>query len=139
MRHAKHLHPEWGILAPPPNFARAMRILVITAAVGATAGSGVVLSLIDRTPAAALTLAAPAAAPAQPRSTPLSALVKSRGVIESEPAKATPSAIARTKPVAHPAPLQKKASKKSHAGPRYASRGRQLTSLMDEWYHAVGL
>jgi hypothetical protein len=139
MRHAKHLHPEWGILAPPPGFARAMRILVIAAAVGVTAGSGVILSLIDRTPAVAGTLATPAAAPAQPRSTPLSALVKSQGVLESEPAKATPSPVARTKPVAHSAQLQKKANKKSHAGPRYASRGRQLTSLMDEWYHAVGL
>lgn len=139
MRQARHLHPEWGILAPPPSFARAMRILVIAAAVGAAAGSGVILSLTDRTPAAARTLATPEAAPAQPRSTPLSALVKSRGVIETEPAKATAPPIARTKPSAHSAQLQKRANKKSHAGPRYASRGRQFTSLMDEWYHAVGL
>jgi hypothetical protein len=139
MRQAKYLHPEWGILAPPPGFARAMRILVIAAAVGATAGSGVILSLVDRTPAVARTLPMPAAAPAQPRSAPLmSALVRSRGVIESEPAKTTPS-MARTKPVAHSPQLQKKVIKKNHAGPRYASHGRQLTSLMDEWYHAVGL
>jgi len=147
MRQARHLHPEWGFLAPPPSFSRTLRIFVIATIVGATAGSGVILSLADRVPdqmsVAARTLAAPIqaqAAPIRPPSpTLLSAQVKPQSAIEAEPAKATLLPVAPTKPVAYSAPAQKKANKKHHAGPRYASHGRQFTSLMDDWYHAVGL
>ena len=48
MHHAKNSHPEWGYLAPAPNFFRAARIVLAATAVGATAGAGVVLSLVDR-------------------------------------------------------------------------------------------
>jgi hypothetical protein len=151
MRQARHLHPEWGFLAPPPSFSRAIRTFVIATVVGATAGAGVILSLADRAPdqmsVAARTLAAPtSAAPVQTASSirppslmVLSAQVKAQSVIASESAKATLSPVTQTKPVAYSAPAQKKANKKHHAGPRYASRGRQFTSLMDDWYHAVGL
>jgi hypothetical protein len=147
MRQAKHLHPEWGILAPPQNVVRTVRILLMTAAVSAAACAGVMLSLVDRmsdqATVAARTLAiptdTPTAARIQPLATLLNAQVKSPGIIESEPAKAAPSLVARTKPLADSAPAQKKASKKHHVGQHYASRGREFTSLMDDWYHAVGL
>ena len=144
MRQARHLHPEWGFLAPPLSFSRNLRIFVIATIVGATAGSGVILSLADRAPAqtslVADTLVAPTAAPIQsPSPTLLSAQVKPRSATAAEPAKATLSPVAPAKPVAYSAPAQKKANKKHHAGPRYASHGRQFTSLMDDWYHAVGL
>jgi hypothetical protein len=144
MRQARHVHPEWGFLAPPPSFSRNLRIFVIATIVGATAGSGVILSLADRAPAqtslVADTLVASTAAPIQfPSPTLLSAQVKPRSATAAEPAKATLSPVAPAKPVAYSAPAQKKANKKHHAGPRYASHGRQFTSLMDDWYHAVGL
>jgi hypothetical protein len=152
MRQAKHLHPEWGFLAPPPGFSRTVRIFVIATIVGATAGSTVVLSLADRVPdqmsVAARTLAATVELPSGPIQTAPAQLtapalpnaqVKAQRLSESEPTKATPLPVTQAKPVAYSAHLQKKANKKNHAGPRYTSRGRQFTSLMDEWYHAVGL
>jgi hypothetical protein len=39
-------HPEWGCLAPAPSFLRTMRTVLVATAVGATAGGGVVLSLV---------------------------------------------------------------------------------------------
>jgi hypothetical protein len=111
--------------------------------VGATAGSGVILSLADRAPAhtsvVADTLVASTAAPQPPAPTLFSAQVKPRSAIAAELSKAMLLPVAPTKPVAYSAPAQKKANKKHHAGPRYASHGRQFTSLMDDWYHAVGL
>lgn len=47
MRFANNFNPEWGYLAPAPNFARTARIVVIAAAIGATAGAAVVLSLVE--------------------------------------------------------------------------------------------
>jgi hypothetical protein len=143
MRQAKHLHPEWGVLAPPQSVVRTIRTLLITTAVSAATCSGVILSLVDRIPdqtsVAARTLATPVAASIQPPSPLFGAQVKSPSVIESDPTKATASLAARAKPATYSALPQKKANKKHHAGPRYASGGRQFTSLMDDWYHAVGL
>jgi hypothetical protein len=48
MRFARNFHPEWGYLAPAPNFMRTARIVVVATAIGATAGAGVVLSLVER-------------------------------------------------------------------------------------------
>ena len=47
MRHAKKFHPEWGFLAPAPSFMRTLRTVLVATAVGATAGGGLVLSLVD--------------------------------------------------------------------------------------------
>ena len=47
MRHAKNFHPEWGFLAPAPSFMRTLRTVFVATAVGATAGGGLVLSLVD--------------------------------------------------------------------------------------------
>ncbi len=48
MRSAGNFSPEWGYLAPAPSFMRTARIVVVATAIGATAGAGVVLSLLDR-------------------------------------------------------------------------------------------
>jgi hypothetical protein len=65
MRFADNFNPEWGYLAPAPGFMRTARIVVVAAAIGASAGSAVVFSLIERPAAeeasvAARTLAQPA-------------------------------------------------------------------------------
>jgi hypothetical protein len=57
MRQAGNFNLEWGYLAPAPNFMRTLRILVVSAAVGATGSAAVVFSLIDR-PAAEESVAA---------------------------------------------------------------------------------
>jgi hypothetical protein len=76
MRFAGNFHPEWGYLAPAPGFMRSARVAIVAAVVGATAGAGVVFSLIDRpveTSVAARTLVRPVVAvlPAQAAATPL--------------------------------------------------------------------
>lgn len=48
MRVSGNFHPEWGYLAPAPNFMRTARMVVVATAIGATAGAAVVLSLVDR-------------------------------------------------------------------------------------------
>jgi hypothetical protein len=64
-RDAGNFSPEWGYLAPAPSFIRTARMVIVAAAVGATAGAGVVFSLVDRPEAgesvAARTLAVDAA------------------------------------------------------------------------------
>jgi hypothetical protein len=50
MRFAGNFSSEWGYLAPAPSFARTARIVFVATAIGATAGAGVVLSLVDRSP-----------------------------------------------------------------------------------------
>ena len=42
-----NFHPVWGCLAPAPSFLRTVRTVLVPTAVGATAGGGVVLSLVD--------------------------------------------------------------------------------------------
>ena len=132
MRYAKGLHPEWGLLAPPQSFTRTIRIAIVAAVFGATAGS---FSLIDRsrddTSVAARTLVTQ-----QPPSTPLSAQVKSQSIIQSDPTNPALSASGTDPAAAH---VQKKANKKHQTGPHYASLGRLFNSLRDRWYHAVGL
>lgn len=92
MRSAGNFSPEWGYLAPAPSFARTARIVLVATAIGATAGAGVVLSLVDRSPepertpvatraivtsvqaaapaAREMSAAAPAAAPVSPPAMP---------------------------------------------------------------------
>lgn len=47
MGSAGNFHPEWGYFAPMPGFRRSLRVAVIAAAIGATAGSVVVVSLVN--------------------------------------------------------------------------------------------
>src|SRR4029077_7923294 len=48
MRSAGNFSPEWGYLAPTPSLARTARVVLVATAIGATAGAGVVLSLVER-------------------------------------------------------------------------------------------
>lgn len=54
MRNSGNFHPEWGYLAPAPSFMRTARIVIVATAIGATAGAGVVLSLVERPSASAV-------------------------------------------------------------------------------------
>jgi hypothetical protein len=51
MRSTGNFSPEWGYLAPAPSIMRTVRVVLVATAVGATAGAGVVLSLVDRSAA----------------------------------------------------------------------------------------
>src|ERR1700688_1565434 len=55
MRFAGNFHPEWGYLAPAPNFMRTARVVIVATAIGATAGAAVVLSLAERSAPGAVT------------------------------------------------------------------------------------
>jgi hypothetical protein len=140
MPQPSHLHPEWGLLVPPRSVARTMRVLMIAAAVGVTAGAGIMSSLAERSsePAPVVverTLVQPAPSVAAPPS----AQAKPQRSAQSDPAKAAQAARTQSAAASLPTPHnQKKANKKHHAGARYAERSRQFT-LMDDWYHAVGL
>ena len=46
MRQKLSFHPEWGCLAPAPSLLRTIHTVLVATAVGATAGGGVVLSLV---------------------------------------------------------------------------------------------
>ena len=93
MHHAKNSHPEWGYLAPAPNFFRAARIVLAATAVGATAGAGVVLSLVDRsagqTPVEARMLVRPIEAAPTPDSPPQTAQMNAQGPIRTQPTRAS--------------------------------------------------
>jgi hypothetical protein len=75
MRHAGNFNPEWGYIAPAPNFLRTARVFVVAAAIGATASAAVVFSLMDRpaaeTSVAARTLVQPVGPAPPTRSAPL--------------------------------------------------------------------
>jgi len=90
MRFAGNFHPEWGYLAPAPNFMRTARVVVVATAIGATAGAAVVLSLAERSAPGAVADAgktlvvvhslvqpAEAAAPAAPAAAPVAAATPS--------------------------------------------------------------
>ena len=65
MRHAKNLHPEWGYVPAANRFGRTISIFLVATAIGATAGGGVVLSLVDVSTGQASVGAQILAAPAQ--------------------------------------------------------------------------
>lgn len=161
MRSAGNFHPEWGYLAPAPSFIRTVRIVLVAAAVGATAGAGVVLSLLDR-PAdvdvATRTLAAPteAAVNAPPQAAPATAeaVVQNRGPpVQSGTARSVDQAASESQtrstvqstqvtaslaetPAADGASAPKKtAAKKHRSAPLYAGRGGTLSG---DYYGAAG-
>jgi hypothetical protein len=74
MRSAGNFSPEWGHLAPAPSLARTARVVLVATAIGATAGAGVVLSLVER--------------PAEAQKTPIAA----RAIVTSVRETAVPSA-----------------------------------------------
>jgi hypothetical protein len=139
MRHQTG-HPEWGFVAPAPNFIRAVRIGLVAAAVGATIGAGVVLSLVD----SSANQTSVAARPLQAPLTPVSAQVNPEAAITAatsdapRKATATLSPAAGTGPAADLAPVQKKANKKHRVGPRYESRGGLFGLLLGQRHHTRG-
>jgi hypothetical protein len=82
MRHAGNFNPEWGYIAPAPNFLRVARVFVGAAAIGATASAAVVFSLMDRpateTSVAARTLVQPVEPALPTRSAPLMAQLQTQ-------------------------------------------------------------
>ena len=90
--------PEWGYLAPAPSFARTARVVLVATAIGATAGAGVVLSLIDR--------------PSEPEKTPAAA----RAIVTSVRAAAVPS-VAPTAPAPPSSPATATAPAKPASPP----------------------
>src|SRR5580693_5619809 len=119
MRFAGNFHPEWGYLAPAPNFMRTARVVVVATAIGATAGAAVVLSLAERSAPGAVAdagktlvvvhslvqpaeAAAPATAGAQPIAPP-PAPSDSRAVSTSA-APASVAALSESPPVTEASP-----------------------------------
>ncbi len=92
MRSAGNFHPEWGYLAPAPSFMRTIRIVLVAMAVGATAGAGVVLSLVGppataggEESVAARTLARTADAASKPVAAPQSAPAQGQSEVSPQP------------------------------------------------------
>jgi hypothetical protein len=75
MRYARNFNPEWGYIAPSPNFLRITSVFVVAAVIGAMASAAVVFSLMDRpvaeTSVAARTLVQPVEPALPTRSAPL--------------------------------------------------------------------
>jgi hypothetical protein len=90
MRHAGNFNPEWGYIAPAPNFLRTARVFVVAAAIGATASAAVVFSLMDRPPAEKSVAARTLVQPVEPaRSAPLVAQLQTQSeqtsVLQAQP------------------------------------------------------
>jgi len=151
MRHAYKFRPEWAY--PARSFARTTGIVIVALAVGATAGSAVVFSFVDRPPShssvAARSLGVSIqAAPTLPGETP-KAQPDPRVVVRSESAKesrtdgsaiddraatagAAPSPVAEKPPVV--ASADKKVTKKRHVATHYAWHGGPLGPLPGEYH-----
>jgi hypothetical protein len=124
MRFAGNFHPEWGYLAPAPNFMRTARVVIVATAIGATAGAAVVLSLAERSAPGAVTdagktlvvvhsLVQPAEA-AAPTAAPVAAATPA-------PVMAPIATAAPAAPVAPAAPAKGQASVQPSAPPGTAS------------------
>lgn len=87
MRSSGNFSPEWGYLAPAPSFARTARVVLVATVIGATAGAGVVLSLVERS--------------SGPDKTP----VATRAIVTTVRAEAVPS-VAPAAPVATASPVK---------------------------------
>ena len=48
MRSSRNFHSEWGNFAPEPSFMSSVRIALVSATIGATAGAAVAASLVQR-------------------------------------------------------------------------------------------
>ncbi len=93
-----NFHPEWGCLAPAPNFMRTARVVAVATAIGATSGAAVVLSLVER----------PAASPATDAGETL-VVVHSlvQPADERAPTAPSPAVAATAAPVAKPVSVAK--------------------------------
>ncbi len=111
MRSTGNFHPEWGYLAPAPNFMRTIRTALVAAAVGGTAGGAAVLALVDRSEtegsvaARTLVQSEPAAAPSH-RSPPQVVQIRSQTAAQLEtvrsPANENPGTATGVAPTVKP-------------------------------------
>jgi hypothetical protein len=102
MRSGGNFNPEWGYLAPAPSFMRTARLVLVATAVGATAGAGVVLSLVERpatTEAGKTAIAAHALVTSVQAATPPAAAVSSAAPMVSS---VSPVTAANAAPVTTP-------------------------------------
>ena len=154
MRFAGNFHPEWGYLAPAPNFMRTARVVVVATAIGATAGAAVVLSLAERSAPGAVAdagktlvvvhslvqpaeAAAPATAPIAattptPVIAPVAAAVPAAPVAPAAPAKVQasiqPSTTATAPVMRQPSAPPVTASAQPIAPPPAASKSRAVST-----------
>ena len=108
MRPGGNFSPEWGYLAPVPSFLRTARIVVVATAVGATAGAGVVLSLIEHpTPEVSTTAAAARAivTSAQAAPAPVAASIATKEIVTPVKPPAQVQASAQPTAPVQPAPV----------------------------------
>ncbi len=105
MRSTGNFSPEWGYLAPAPSILRTVRVVLVATAVGATAGAGVVFSLVDRSggegqpvAAAAHAIVTSAQAAPSPANTAATMTAPATPVATAAPAAAAP-AMSDAKPV----------------------------------------
>jgi hypothetical protein len=139
MRFAGNFHPEWGYLAPAPNFMRTARIVVVATAIGATAGAAVVLSLAERSAPGAVadagktlvvvhSLVQPAEA-AAPATAPVAAATPApviAPVATAAPAAAAPAKVQAS--VQPSAPANPQATRQPSAPPPAASDSRAVST-----------
>lgn len=103
MRSTGNFSPEWGYLAPAPSMLPTVRVLLVATAIGATAGAGVVLSLVDHSVGDGDKVAAAARAivVTSVQAAPVQAPVMSEATIAPEIAPAAAAPVAQT-PVQKP-------------------------------------
>ncbi len=83
MGRVKSFRPEWGYVPAANGFSRTIHLVLVATAIGATAGSGVVLSLVDVASGQASVAAHSVAAPVQALiSVPEAAQPKPQSLIE---------------------------------------------------------
>jgi len=105
MRSTGNFSPEWGYLAPTPSILRTVRVVLVATAIGATAGAGVVLSLVDHSVGDGdkVAVAARAIVVTSVQAAPIQAPAMSEAKIAP---KVAPPAVAAVAPVAQ-TPVQK--------------------------------
>lgn len=132
MRSAGNCHPQWGYLAPAPSFLRGARIVVVAAAVGATAGAAVVVSLLERPGADAETSIA---AHALVTGTPVAATQATPSGKGLEAAATSPSSAPSTPPApqAEAAAMSESKSESKPASPARRSAGRRHRTASNRW------
>lgn len=97
MRSAGNFHPEWGYLAPTPSFVRTLRIVLVATAIGATAGAGVVVSMLPHRASGTNSIAAHALVTSVPAANSAAAVVPAQpaAAVASQPAAASPQQAAQ--------------------------------------------
>jgi hypothetical protein len=105
MRSTGNFSSEWGYLAPAPSLLRTVRVVLVATAVGATAGAGVVLSLVDRSTGdgGQVSAAAHAIVVTSAQAAPVQALAPVQPIAPAQPLAAmTPAVIAAPAAVTAP-------------------------------------